>query len=145
LTAGSDEPTTHLSAELPKELAPKASEGFSGKRSSRKRSRIGKRYDKICHKVEQQGQDVPYAQSDRRGPPTDRPPDKPPPLKDAFKGSSYERASSRHVSQLASSRGSNGLSGKASPVQKCNFKGEDAIEPTPSFRSRLLSRFPSRA
>jgi hypothetical protein len=72
----------------------------------------------ICHKAEQVAQGLPEAQSDRRGPPTDRSPDKPPPWKGAVRGSSYERASSRHVSHLASSRGIIGLSGNASPLEK---------------------------
>jgi hypothetical protein len=46
----------------------------------------------------------------------------PPPWKGAFKGSSYESASSRHVGQLASSRGTNGLSGNASPLDTIQFR-----------------------
>jgi hypothetical protein len=80
----------------------------------------GERHDRVCNKVEHEAQDLPDEQSDRRGPPTDRPPDKRPPWKGAFAGSLYERASSRHASQLASSRGNTGLSGNASPLQKCN-------------------------
>jgi hypothetical protein len=106
------------------------------RRSSRKRSRFRKSYGKFCQKiehateevpqkVEQDTEDVPDEQSDRRGPPTDRPPDKPPPWKGAVVGSLFERAGSRHASQLASSRGSNGLSGNASPMQKiCNLRAK---------------------
>jgi hypothetical protein len=75
----------------------------------------------VYQKIEQVSQNLPDAQSDRRGSPTDRPPDKPPPWKGAFAGSSYERAISRHVSQLASSRVSNGLGGNASPRQECIY------------------------
>jgi hypothetical protein len=38
--------------------------------------------------------------------------------KERLRGGSHERASSRHVSQLASSRGTNGLSGNALPLEK---------------------------
>jgi hypothetical protein len=73
-----------------------------------------------------------------RGPPTDRPPDKPPPVgillstspagvkpppcKGASRGCLQERAGARHVSQLASfTRGSYGLSGNATPLQTMQF------------------------
>jgi hypothetical protein len=121
LAAGFSKPTIHPSTEMSEELAPEES-NRSFRRSSRKRSRNGKRYGKVCYKVEQNAQGVPDAQSDRRGPPTDRPPDKPAPWKGAVRGSSYERASSRHVSQLASSCGNNGLSGKASPLEKIQLR-----------------------
>jgi hypothetical protein len=68
-TAGSQEPTTHSSVISLKELAPEQPNSLSRRRRSRKRSRTGKRYDKVGHKVEQDQQDVPDAQSDRRGPP----------------------------------------------------------------------------
>jgi hypothetical protein len=67
---------------------------------------------------------MPDTQSDRRSPPTDRLPDKPPPWKGAFAGSSYERANSRHVGLLDSRRGSIGLSGNALPLQECNKRVE---------------------
>jgi hypothetical protein len=54
----------------------------------------------------------PEQLSARRGPPTDRPPDKPPPCKGAVRGSLIERAGSPYASQLASfSCGIHGLSG----------------------------------
>jgi hypothetical protein len=120
-TAGPQEPITHSSAIPLKELAREES-NRAFRRSSRKRSRNGKRYGKVCHKAEHEAQDLPDAQSDRRGPPTDRPPDKPPPWKGAFTGSSYEMATFRHVSQLASSRGTIGLSGNASPMEKIHLR-----------------------
>jgi hypothetical protein len=59
-----------------------------------------------------------------RGPPTDRPPDKPPPWKGASRGCLQERAGTRHVSQLASfSRGSHCSSGNASPLQTMQIGG----------------------
>jgi hypothetical protein len=90
--------------------------------SSSRRTRSGYGCGKVCQKIEQKTQNMPDAQSDRRGPHTDRPPDKPPPWKGAIVGILHERASSRHASQLASSRGFNGLSGNASPAQKCNLR-----------------------
>jgi hypothetical protein len=54
----------------------------------------------------------PEQLSARRGPPTDRPPDKPPPWKGAVRGSLIERAGSPTASQLASSScGKHGWSG----------------------------------
>jgi hypothetical protein len=112
---GASKPNTHLLAEMAKAWVPEKSN-----KSSRKGSRNGKHYGKICHKVEHEAQILLDAQSDRRGPPTDRPPHKPPPWKGVFAGSLCERASSRHASQLASSRGTIGLSGKTSPLEKSN-------------------------
>jgi hypothetical protein len=65
----------------------------------------------------------PTQLSARRGPPTDRPPDKPPPCKGALRGSLQERAGTRHVSQLASfTRGYYSLSGNDTPLQKMHLK-----------------------
>jgi hypothetical protein len=65
----------------------------------------------------------PTQLSARRGPPTDRPPDKPPPCKGASRGCLQERAGTRHASHLASfTRGSYGLSGNATPLQKMQFE-----------------------
>jgi hypothetical protein len=62
--------------------------------------------------------------SARRGPPTDRPPDKPPPWKGAPRGCLQERAGTRHVSQLASfTRGSHCSSGNASPLETMQIGG----------------------
>jgi hypothetical protein len=56
--------------------------------------------------------------SSHRGPPTDRPPDKPPPCKGASRGCPLERAGTRHAGQLASfSRSSHCSSGNATPLQ----------------------------
>jgi hypothetical protein len=64
--------------------------------------------------------------SSHRGPPTDRPPDKPPPWKGASRGCLQERAGTRHDSQLATfTRGSYCSSGNASPCRQCNL-GESA-------------------
>jgi hypothetical protein len=58
----------------------------------------------------------PTQLSTRRGPLTDRPPDKPPPRKGTSRGCLRERAGTRHVSKLASfTRGSHSLSGNATP------------------------------
>jgi hypothetical protein len=111
------EPTIRPSTRISKELAP-GNSNRSFRRSSRKGKRRGLKHGKGCHKVETCTQGDPDAQSDRRGPPTDRPPGKPPPWKGVFEGSSYERASYRHASQLASSRGTSGLSVNASPLEK---------------------------
>jgi hypothetical protein len=52
--------------------------------------------------------------SSHRGPPTDRPPDKPPPWKGVSRGCLQERVDTRHISQLASfTRGSYCSSGNA--------------------------------
>jgi hypothetical protein len=67
-------------------------------------------------------QGYPDVQSDRRGPPTDRPPDDPPPCKGASRGSLQERAGFRHASQLSSGRGNNGLSGNAALSEKIQNK-----------------------
>jgi hypothetical protein len=65
----------------------------------------------------------PTQLSARRGPPTDRPPDKPPPWKGASRRCLLERAGTRHVSQLASfTRGSYCLSGNATPLQKMRIE-----------------------
>jgi hypothetical protein len=62
--------------------------------------------------------------SSHRGPPTDRPPDKPPPWKGASRGYLLERTGTRHVSQLASfTRGSYCSSGNAFPLQTMQFGG----------------------
>jgi hypothetical protein len=79
--------------------------------------------------------------SSHRGPPTDRPPDKPLEVS-VFAGCRQERAGTRHLSQLASfSRGSNCSSGNASPLAENAFWGIRAIE---QFRVRaagFLSEF----
>jgi hypothetical protein len=60
----------------------------------------------------------PTQLSTRRGPPTDRSPDKPPPWKGAPRGCLQEMAGTRHASQLAFfTRGSYSLSGNATPLQ----------------------------
>jgi hypothetical protein len=65
----------------------------------------------------------PTQLSARRGPPTDRPPDKPPSCKGASRGCLQERAGTRHASQLASfTRGSYSLSGNATPLQTMQIK-----------------------
>jgi hypothetical protein len=65
----------------------------------------------------------PTQLSARRGPPTDRPPDKPPPWKGAIGGSLFKREGSPYVSQLASSfYGIRSLSGNATPLQKMQMK-----------------------
>jgi hypothetical protein len=107
--AGACEPTTHP---LDK----------SNRRCSRKGKRSGSSFVQVQHKIELKAQGDPDAQNDRRGLPTDRPPDKTPPWKGAVRGSSYERVSSRHVSQLASARGINGLSGNAAPLEKIQIR-----------------------
>jgi hypothetical protein len=72
------------------------------------------------------------AVSSHRGPPTDRPPDKPREV-GVFAGCLLERAGTRH-SQLASfSRGSNCSSGNASPLADNAILGIRAIE---QFRVR---------
>jgi hypothetical protein len=60
----------------------------------------------------------PQVQSDRRDPPTDRPPDKPPPWKGASMGNLPERAGSRHASQLTTARGNTALRGKAELLEQ---------------------------
>jgi hypothetical protein len=72
-------------------------------------------------RVESAAQGGPDTQADRRGPPTDRPPD-PPPCKGAFRGSLQERAGSRHADQLSSARDNNGLSGNAALLEKIQIK-----------------------
>jgi hypothetical protein len=76
-------------------------------------------------RVPQDGSRVePTQLSARRGPPTDRPPDEPPPWKGVFRGCLLERGGTPHVSQLASfTRGSYCLIGNATPLQKMQFKG----------------------
>jgi hypothetical protein len=65
----------------------------------------------------------PEQVSARRGPPTDRPPDKPPPCEGASRGCLQERAGTRHVSQLASfTRGPYSLSGNATSLQTMQFE-----------------------
>jgi hypothetical protein len=64
-TAGCSKPTTHPSAKMSKELAPEKSHKLF-RRSSRKRLRDGKRYGKVCLKVEHEAQNLPDAQSNRR-------------------------------------------------------------------------------
>jgi hypothetical protein len=65
----------------------------------------------------------PTQLSARRGLPTDRPPDKPPPWKGAIVGSLYERTGSPYLSKLASSSyGIRSLSGNATPLQKMQMK-----------------------
>jgi hypothetical protein len=72
--------------------------------------------------------------SSHRGPPTDRPPDKPPPWKGASRGCLQERAGTRHFSQLASSsRGSYCSSGNALPFAENAIYWVCAIE---QFRVR---------
>jgi hypothetical protein len=65
---------------------------------------------------------VPEAQSDGSGPATDRAPGDPPPCKGASRGSLQERAGSRHISQLASSRWIHSLSGNATPLESIQYK-----------------------
>jgi hypothetical protein len=86
-------------------------------------SRFGNCYDEIRLKIEQSTQNLPDAQSDRRRPPTDRHPDKPPPWKGAVVGSSLERAGSRH-DQCASlsSCGANDVSGNTSSMQTMHLR-----------------------
>jgi hypothetical protein len=61
--------------------------------------------------------------SARRWPPTDRPPDKPPPWKGASRGGVRERAGTPYISQLASfARGSYSLSRNATPLQKMKIE-----------------------
>jgi hypothetical protein len=69
-------------------------------------------------KVELEAQGDPDAQSDWRGPPTDRPPDDPHPCKGSSRGSLQERAVSRHANHLSSARGDNGLSANATLLEK---------------------------
>jgi hypothetical protein len=67
--------------------------------------------------------------SSHRGPPTDRPPDKPPPALGVFAGCLQERAGTRDDSQLASSsRGSHCSSGNALPYAVNAVMGICAIE-----------------
>jgi hypothetical protein len=67
--------------------------------------------------------------SSHRGPPMDRPPDKPPPWKGASRGCLQERAGTRHFSQLASSsRGSYCSSGNALPFADNANCGVCAVE-----------------
>jgi hypothetical protein len=64
-----------------------------------------------------------------RGPPTDRPPDKPPPTVGVFAGCLQERASTRHLCQLASfSRSSHCSSGNVTPLAANAFLGNHASE-----------------
>jgi hypothetical protein len=66
--------------------------------------------------------------SSHRGPPTDRPPDIPPPAVGVFAGCLQERVDTRHLSQLASfSRGSHCSSGNASSVADNAIWGSRAI------------------
>jgi hypothetical protein len=67
--------------------------------------------------------------SSHRGPPTDIPPDKPPPWKGASRGYLLERAGTRHVSQLVSfTRSSYCSSGNAYPLADNAIMGSRAIE-----------------
>jgi hypothetical protein len=72
----------------------------------------------------------PVQMSSHRGPPTDRPPDKPPPWKGAFAGCSQERANTQRTAyRLASCfRGQHCSSGNASPFAANAIKGIRAIE-----------------
>jgi hypothetical protein len=109
------------------------------RRSSGRSKAQPKRYGQVGKKIEQKTHGAPDAQSDRRGPPTDRPPDKPPPWKGAVRGSSYDRSNSRHAIQLASSRGTFGLSGNVLPLEKSNLRVK-----TPSNQSHALAAGSSR-
>jgi hypothetical protein len=61
--------------------------------------------------------------SSHRGPPTDRPPDRPCICKGVARGGLQESAGTRHVSRLAFfARVGHSLSGNATPLQKMLFK-----------------------
>jgi hypothetical protein len=67
--------------------------------------------------------------SSHRGPPTDRPPDIPPPAVGVFAGYRQERAGTRHLCQLASfSRSVHCLSGLSTTRAANAFLGSRAIE-----------------
>jgi hypothetical protein len=66
----SSEPTVHPSTGMAKELALRNS---TGKRRKKGERALGTRHAKVHQKVELGAQEDPDAQSDRRGPPTDRP------------------------------------------------------------------------
>jgi hypothetical protein len=92
---------------------------------------FGSGYDEIRLKIEHSTQGIPEVQDDRRGPPRDRPPDKPPPWKGAVVGSSLERAGSRHDQRASSSScDANGVSGNASSMQTMHLRIK-----SPSYRS----------
>jgi hypothetical protein len=79
--------------------------------------------------IEQGTQVNPREREDRRGPPRDRPPDKPHPWKGTVAGCTLERACTRH-DQRASSHvcGTSRVSGHTLPLQKMQFGVE-----SPSF------------
>jgi hypothetical protein len=84
--------------------------------------------------------------SSHRGPPTDRPHDKPPPWKGASRGYLSERAETRHFTQLASfSRGLNCSSGNAIPLQTMQFGGCTPSNNSASHAARTSQESSTRA
>jgi hypothetical protein len=94
-----------------------------------------------CRTTQDEKKVDPTQLSARRGPPTDRPPDKPPPWKGASRGCLRERAGTRHASQLASfTRGTYSLSGNATPLQKMQI---EVCMPSNYSTSFAAGSFPS--
>jgi hypothetical protein len=83
--------------------------------------------------------------SSHRGPPTDRPPDRPCIGKGVVRGCLQERAGTRHVSQPAFfARVGHSLSGNASPLQKMQIKAWTPSDCHASFAAANFSQDISR-
>jgi hypothetical protein len=102
-------------------------------------------YREAILKVELRAQGEVDGQADRRGPPTDRPPDTAI-GKGAFGGCLQESAGTRHADQLSSVHGNNGQSGNAVPLQIMQIKVQSpsnqchASEAGPSSQDRRTRR-----